>query len=179
MGPATSVGTGTHWQVSVKLLLWLLGGGITALIVAFVLASISISGVQSMSAAMVVLCDSLRHFCFLLAGGRHPSDCESETGGKAALVTRFSVGRFLCRWTPGLGLDWPVWLVHQKAILTAARQLPPPSVPKPPTGQKYCPLPGHRFPAVRLAVRAALISTLNKAGRGTLPTRVLTLDLSM
>ena len=136
MSPATSVGIGTHWRVSVKLLLWLLGGGITALIVTFVLASISISGVQSMSAAMVALWIALGifAFCLLVAGIRAT---ENLDGGKAALVTLLLVGLFVVGlWARS---ELAGWLTQQKAIQTAAHQLLPPPAPKPPTGQILAP----------------------------------------
>ena len=136
MSPATSVGTGTRWQVSVKLLLWLLGGGITALIVTFVLASISISGVQSMSAAMVALWIALGifAFCLLVAGIRATANLD---GGKAALVTLLLVGLFVVGlWARS---ELARWLTERKAIQTAALQIPPPSAPKPPTGQTLPP----------------------------------------
>jgi K+-sensing histidine kinase KdpD len=107
-----------------KLLLWLLGGGVTALIVALVLAGISISGVQSLAAAMVFLwiAFGIFAFCLLVAGVRTTANL---SGNQAALATLLLVGLFV-------GALWARsqlagWLTSKKAAQAAAQQIPPPS----------------------------------------------------
>ena len=129
--PTSSVaatGISTHWHVPTKSVLELLGG----LIITFLLAGIAVTGVQSLAAGMVFLwIDFGIYALFLLVAGIHAT--ANLHGGKAALVTLALVGLLL----PGLWGRSAMagWLTRQKAIQTAAQQLPPPPAPVPPVGQ--------------------------------------------
>jgi hypothetical protein len=113
-------------------LLRLLGCGLTALVLSLVSLAISISGVQSLSAAAVFLWITfvIFAFCLLVAGLRFTANLD---GRKAAVCTLVLVGLFLAGLWGRAALAG--WLIHQKAIQSAVQQLPPPPSPRPPEGQ--------------------------------------------
>lgn len=121
-----------------KYLLWLLGTSLFALILTLVLAAIGVSGVQSLTAAMVFLWIAFAIYAGILLdlGIRETS---KHHGSKAALITLLLVcllagGWWARSWLAG-------WLSNQKTAQTTAQKIPPLSAPKPPTEALATPKP--------------------------------------
>jgi hypothetical protein len=118
-------------QHSAKTVLWLFSSAILALIVAIVLAAISVSGVTSVRAALTLLWITLVIFCLaMLATGI--LYCPTQPGGRSALIALALVGFVGAGWWGRSALAQ--WLVEQKATQEAAAKVPKPPDPKPPLG---------------------------------------------
>ena len=159
-----------------KFLLWLLGGSLTALIVAWVLAAISVSGVQSLSTATVFLwiAFGIFAFCVLVAGIRVTDRLH---GRKAAACTLALVGLFFAGLWGRAAIA--VWLIHQKATQSAVQQLAPPPSPKPPQGQippstkPHAPAsPADPFGSAHFAVRQGGKGNTANPGTNTAPVHI-------
>ena len=116
-------------QTQARLILYLLGGGIVALIVALVLGAIAVSGVISMTAANVFLWIAISVLGISLAATA-VIYCPILTGPKAALLMLLLVAVASAGWYGRTRLS--AWLLKKKAEQQALTQIsaPPPS-PKP------------------------------------------------
>lgn len=108
-------------KLSASFFLSLLGGGLVALIVAFVLAAISVSGVTSMAAAEVFLWISWG-ILFLALIGAAINKCPGMTGSKSALFVFFLLILAIAGWKARVELT--DWLKDKKAQQLAVEKIP-------------------------------------------------------
>lgn len=141
--PASPRNTKRMHTILAKVVLALLGSAIVALIIAFIFAGISLSGVQSMSAALLCLWIALGIFAATLLAGA-VLYCPNKSGTKSALATLVLIlllgGAFWGK------LKLAEWITSQKAEQVSLAAIQPPPNPKPPSAPNlyYPPLPTPR-----------------------------------